>query len=99
MMKWNFEATLRVKLLAAALLLFVAGPLSAQTGKPAPFTDYSSYVAWMQKNHKAPFKGVPAPRAGARALQHAQSKTNSLEAANEAASRNFFQNVKVNQDR
>jgi hypothetical protein len=105
MMKWNYDATLRVKLLGAAILLFVATPLGAQTTKPALFTDYSGYVAWMQKNHKAPFKGVPATRSGARVLQHAQSphqaetKTNSLDAATETASRNFFQDIKVNQDR
>jgi hypothetical protein len=99
MMKWNYETTLRVKLLGAAILLIVGGPMRAQTSKPAPFTDYQGYVAWMQKNHKAPFKGVPATKAGAKALLHAASKTNAFDAANETASRNFFQNVKVNQDR
>jgi hypothetical protein len=99
MMKWNYELTLRATLVGAAMLLFAAKPLWAQASKTSPFTDYPGYVAWMQKNHKAPFKGVATTKLGAKALKDAQSKTNSLDTSNEAASRNFYQNVKVNQDR
>src|ERR1700730_5432747 len=99
MKKREYQATLGVKLLGAAILLLMARPLWAQASKPEPFTDYSGYVAWMQKNHKAPFKGVATTKSGVNALLDTQSKVRSFDAANETGSRNFFQNVKVNQDR
>jgi hypothetical protein len=73
--------------------MIIAAPVWAQTGERAPFTDFASYVAWMQKNHKAPFNRNAAvmPPSGV--------KAQTLEALNAAALRHAFQNVKVNQDR
>ncbi len=80
---------LPAKLAIVAVLLLAAAPLWAQSGQPAPFKDVPSYVAWMQKHHKAPFN-----RSGA-----ATSQTHTRAALNAAAAGRFFQNVKVNQDR
>ena len=62
---------MRVKLLTGVILLLAAVPLGAQLGKPAPFKDFSSYVTWMQKNHKAPLNrsAVVMPKAAAKGLQ------------------------------
>jgi hypothetical protein len=83
------------------MLLLMAAPLWAQSGKPAPFTDFPGYVSWMQKNHKAPFSrsGAVMPRGGAKTLQAAQAKTHALGAQSAAGGRQGFQNVQVNQDR
>ncbi|MGA8229958.1 MAG: hypothetical protein WB795_00650 [Candidatus Acidiferrales bacterium] len=88
--------TLPTKVVCGAILSLMAVPLWAQTGKPAPFTDFPSYVAWMQKNHKAPFNrsGAMLPQGGANALQQAQARAQAA-----AAVQHVYQNVKVNQDR
>jgi hypothetical protein len=92
---------LKATLVSGAVLLLISVPLRAQTGKSAPFTDFPSYVAWMEKNHKAPFNrnGAVMPPGGAKALQEAQVNTHTLKAQNAAAAGKAFQNVKVNQDR
>lgn len=92
--------SLYARLASAALLLLFAAPLYAQTGKPAPFKDVASYVAWMKKNHKAPFNlsGVILPPGGAKALHASRAKSNALIGQN-APARNLFENVQVNQDR
>lgn len=89
---------IQAKLVSGALLLLMAAPLWAQTVNPPPFTDYPSYVAWMHKNHKAPFNaaGAVMPQAGAKALVAAQAKA---QAASATAARHAYQNVQVNQDR
>ena len=76
MTKMRSRKTMRVKLLTGVILLLAAVPLGAQLGKPAPFKDFSSYVTWMQKNHKAPFNrsAVVMPKAAAKGLQAAQAK-------------------------
>jgi hypothetical protein len=93
--------TLHAKLMSGAILLLMAAPLWAQTGKPAPFKDFPSYMAWMKKNHKAPFNrsGVVMPQGSAKALQEAQAKTNTLDAHDMATGQHAYQNVRVNQDR
>jgi hypothetical protein len=98
MTKMRSRKTMRVKLLTGVILLLAAVPLGAQLGKPAPFKDFSSYVTWMQKNHKAPFNrsAVVMPKAAAKGLQAAQAK---MLAQNTAAAQHGYQNTKVNQDR
>ena len=100
-MKRQCCKTLGTKLVSGGILLLMAGPLWAQSGNPAPFKDLPSYVAWMQKNHKAPLSlnGAMMPAGGAQALRQAQVKTQTLQAQNAAAGRHAFHNVKVNQDR
>ena len=96
--------TLHAKLLIGTLTLLFASPLWAQTAsvqKPAPFTDFSGYVKWIQRNHKAPFDrdGAVIPPGGAKALREAQAKKHTLESLKTAAAQNAYQNVQVNQDR
>jgi hypothetical protein len=98
----EFGRRLRTKLLGGAILLLMATPLWAQSGKPAPFTDFPSFVAWIQRNHKAPFNrnGVAMLQAGAKASEDEQSnKMHRYDELNEEAAPNALQNVKVNQDR
>jgi len=93
--------TLYGKLLSGGILLLMAAPLWAQSGGPAPFKDFQGYVAWMQKNHKAPFSrsGAVLPPGGAKALLEAQAKMRALDSQNSTAAPHPYQNVKVNQDR
>ena len=93
--------TLYARILTGAILLFMAAPVWAQSGGPAPFKDFQGYVAWMQKNHKAPFSVSSAmlPPGGAKALLEAQVKAQSADAPNTSATSNSYRNVKVNQDR
>jgi len=80
-------------------LLLVAIPVFAQSGGPAPFKDFQGYVAWMQKNHKAPFnRSAVMPPGGARALLEAQAKARAVISQN-ATPIPPFRNIKVNQDR
>jgi len=90
--------TLYAKFVIGTFLLLAAAPLCAQSTGTAPFKDYQSYVAWMQKNHKAPFNLSTAvlPPGGAKALLDAQAKS---QAQNAAAGQPPYHNVKVNQDR
>jgi hypothetical protein len=97
-MKNQAYRLVRASLLRATILLVSLSPLHAQSSKPA-FTDYPGFVAWMQKNHKAPFKGASTVRPVANALLSAQSRTLSFDKANQVGSPKFFQDVKVNQDR
>ena len=87
---------LQAKVLVGALLWLTAGQLWAQTGNLLPFTDYPSYVAWMHKNHKAPFTASAAvtTQNGAKALQAKAAQSTTATAA-----RHVYQNVQVNQDR
>jgi hypothetical protein len=86
-------------LLAGAILFLMAVPLRAQTDKPAPFKDFQSYVAWMQKNHKAPFnRSAIMPQGAAKALFEAQAKIRAASSQNSSQS-HAYQNTKVNQDR
>ena len=64
------KKSLPANVLIGALLWLMAGQLWAQTGNPPPFTDYPSYVAWMHKNHKAPFtaSGAVTMQSTAKAL-------------------------------
>jgi hypothetical protein len=95
--RWKF---LCAQIAVFAMLTITAAPLAAQTGKPAPFKDLPSYLAWMQKNHKAPFiRNFPIAQTGARALQEATVSTHSVQAVDAWRHRHAFQNVQVNQDR
>ena len=98
MMKMQSRKTLRLKLLTGVILLLMAVPLGAQSSTPAPFKDFPSYVAWMQKNHKAPFNrsAVVIPQGAAKALQATQAKMQALSAR---TAQHAYQNIKVNQDR
>jgi hypothetical protein len=60
-----------------------------------PFRDLPSYLAWMQKNHKAPFDrdGAVMPPGGAQKLLRAQA------AARDTHTAAAYRNVQVNQDR
>ncbi len=86
-------------LLAGAMV--TSTPVWAQTngGATPAFTDYPSFVAWMQKTHKAPFTPVAIKKRAVAAAEKAQSNARAFDAANENGPRSFFQNVKVNQDR
>jgi hypothetical protein len=86
--------------LTSLLIALLWGSL-ASAQSTAPFTDFSSYVHWMQKNHKAPFDrdGAAMPPGAAAALREAAAKKHTLEAMNAAAITNKYHNVKVNQDR
>ena len=97
-MKMQSRKTLRLKLLTGVILLLMAVPLGAQSSTPAPFKDFPSYVAWMQKNHKAPFNrsAVVIPQGAAKALQATQAKMQALSAR---TAQHAYQNIKVNQDR
>src|ERR1700730_5002282 len=73
--------TLHAKLLIGEFALLFAPPLWAQTPsvqKPAPFTDFPSYVKWMQIHHKAPFDrdGAVIPPGGAKDLRETQAQKN-----------------------
>jgi hypothetical protein len=83
------QTTICTKLLIIAILMLTGGPLWAQTGQPAPFKDFPSFVAWMQTHHKAPFNRSVV----------ASSPKRAATVVNGAAPGRFFQNVKVNQDR
>ena len=86
-------------ILGTAVMLLMGAPLWAQTDKPAPFKDFQGYVAWMQKNHKAPFnRSAVMPQGAAKALFEAQVKTRAASSQNSSQS-HAYQNVKVNQDR
>src|ERR1700721_861701 len=79
--------------LGSSLTFLLCGQTSAQT-PTAPFKDLTSYVQWMQKNHKAPFDrdGAVFPKGGAQTLMKAQ-------VAAPAAKASAFHNIQVNQDR
>jgi hypothetical protein len=86
-------------LIIAVILFVFAAPLRAQTDKPAPFKDFQSYVAWMQKNHKAPFsRSAVMPQGAAKAMVEAQARMHAANSQNGAQSHGY-QNIKVNQDR
>jgi hypothetical protein len=88
-----------VIILGTAILFLMGAPLWAQSEKPAPFKDFQSYVAWMQKNHKAPFsRSAVLPQGAAKALFEAQAKTRAANSQNGSQSHGY-QNTKVNQDR
>jgi hypothetical protein len=86
--------------LTSLLIALLWGSL-ASAQSTAPFTDLSSYVHWMQKNHKAPFDrdGAVMPPGAAAALRETAAKKHTLEATNAAAITNKYHNVQVNQDR
>ena len=100
MYKRDCKTALHIKLVSAAALFWLAAPLWGQTGKAPSFTDYPSFVAWMQKNHKAPFPsgGAIVPKLVGKTLQQVQINRPAFDALDGAAS-GAFQNVKVNQDR
>ena len=89
---------LSAALLGAALLFLAVVPVSAQSSKPS-FTDYPGFVAWMQKTHKAPFRGASFVRPKISSLLSAQNKTAAFDKAIQLGFPKFFQNIKVNQDR
>ena len=80
------------------LSLLAAFPLAAQAGAP-PFRSLAAYVAWVQKNHKAPFDrdGAELPQGGAQKLLRAQAAARAQHTAALAAA-STWHNVKVNQD-
>jgi len=86
--------------LTSLLIALLWGSL-ASAQSTAPFTDFSSYVHWMQKNHKAPFDrdGAVMPPGAAAALRETAAKKHTLEAMNAAAITSKYHNVQVNQDR
>jgi hypothetical protein len=87
---------LRGELTAAASVALTSPPTAATVaggpGQP-PFKNLSTYVKWVQSNHKAPFDrdGSILPAGGAAGLQKAQPQSLSHPTAPH--------NVKVNQDR
>ncbi len=85
-------------LLAASILFLACVPLHAQSTQPAPFKDIPGYIAWMNKNHKAPFNipGANITPAAARAFL-ARAKANAQSAQN--AANHHYLNTQVNQDR
>jgi hypothetical protein len=86
--------------LGSSLTFLLCGQTSAQT-PAAPFKDLTSYVQWMQKNHKAPFDrdGAVFPHGGAQTLMKAQAAARVAQAAAPAAKASAFHNIQVNQDR
>lgn len=86
--------------LGSSLTFLLCGQTSAQT-PTAPFKDLTSYVQWMQKNHKAPFDrdGAVFPKGGAQTLMKAQVAARVAQAAAPAAKASAFHNIQVNQDR
>lgn len=84
--------------LSAVAVGFVFLAMSPETtaAATAPFKDLASYVAWMHKNHKAPFDrdGAALPPGGAHQLllERAMRAASSVAPAAQ-------HNVKVNQDR
>ena len=72
--------------LGSSLTFLLCGQTSAQT-PTAPFKDLTSYVQWMQKNHKAPFDrdGAVFPKGGAQTLMKAQVAARVAQAAAPAA--------------
>ena len=88
------KKSLPANVLIGALLWLMAGQLWAQTSNPPPFTDYPSYVAWMHKNHKAPFTA-----SGAVTMQSTAKALGAKAAEAAVTARHVYQNVQVNQDR
>ena len=101
-----------LSLFALILLTLLSAPLLFQsrasaTSQPeiqttAPFKDFSSYVSWIRKNHKAPFNpGMPLNFQRASAVTAIQANAAKLASAqSETAAIHFqYRNVKVNQDR
>ncbi len=100
----NGGTTFNANLLRAAVALLLAAlfgsqPANAQEQKP--FENFSSYVKWVQKNHrKVPFDrdGALMPPGGAKALAERQEKLRLSEAAIALAAPSY-KNIQVNQDR
>jgi hypothetical protein len=69
---------------------------SSAFARTAPFQDVASYVAWVNKYHRAPFDrdGAVIPAGGAKTLLRTQA-----EARTTAVAATGYRNVKVNQDR
>jgi hypothetical protein len=93
--------TARYGITLTALIMALLWSSVASAQSTAPFTDFSSYLHWMQKNHKAPFDrdGAVMPPGAAAALRETAAKKHTLEAMNAAAIANKYHNVQVNQDR
>jgi hypothetical protein len=96
-------------LASALLVMLLSGPLASAQTSP-PFSDFKSYVDWVQKNHKAPFSrdGVVRSNTSAKTMTispHMEANkvgnghpTPDAAMETEAAAKKH-RSVKVNQDR
>jgi hypothetical protein len=107
---WSFESSVNLfssNLIRAAVPLLLVSFWCAQTvtaQEPQPFKDFSSYVSYVAKNHKAPFDRdsavIPPAASKAMAAKHtnaAIAKTAAAAAALTASS--GYKNIQVNHDR
>src|ERR1700733_10716072 len=86
--RWKF---LCAQIAVFAMLTITAAPLAAHNGKPAPFNDLPSYLACIQKNHKALLiDNVPIAQTGARAMQEATVSPHSVQAVDAWKHRHAF---------
>jgi hypothetical protein len=90
-------------LLRAVLVVLIAGFFwgeAARAQHPTAFKNMASYVAYVNKHHKAPFDrdGAVIPQGGAKALLERQAKARE-EAAAKPVPQTTFTNIQVNQDR
>ena len=91
------------QLLRAVLVVLIAGFFwgeAARAQHPTAFKNMASYVAYVNKHHKAPFDRDAAvmPPGGAKTLMERQAKARA-EAATMVAAQTTYKNVQVNQDR
>jgi hypothetical protein len=80
-----------------SLAFLVCGQLASAQSQKAPFTDFTSYMQWMQKNHKAPFfrDGAVIPPQGRQALAKSRGAAPKAGAASTTVT---YRNTHVNQD-
>jgi hypothetical protein len=84
-----------------SLAFLLCGQLVSAQNQAAPFKDISTYVQWVQKDHKAPFDrdGAALPPGGRQALLKSQAAARAAKAAAPLASAAVApKNTQVNQD-
>ena len=91
-------------LIQATLAVLLTAFLWAQTAtaqEVKPFKDFTSYVTYVAKNHKAPFDrdGAVIPPAAGKALAAAHTKAAAEGTAATNAAVSGYKNIQVNQDR
>jgi hypothetical protein len=84
-----------------SLAFLLCGQLVSAQNQAAPFKDFSTYLQWMQKNHKAPFDrdGAALPPGGRQALLKSQAAARAAKAtAPLTLAAAAYKNRQVNQD-
>jgi len=107
---WSFASRMKLfspNLIRAAVPLLLVSFWCAQTvsaQEPQPFKDFSSYVSYVAKNHKAPFDRdsavIPPAASKAMVAKHTNAAVARTAAAAAAlAASSTYKNIQVNHDR